>query len=276
MTMKMLFGLAVMMLMLTSSFASHAETETMLLEKIKLHHKPAGDIIPLVEPFLPENAMISGEGYKIILKTTVENMPQVKQLIADLDTPLQQLRISVSLDPTVLEQDVTKSAPPTETEINEKTEIPSASDSETTRIYKTKGQAATVGIQVIRVLQDAWSTIRTGKSIPVINRARNPDGTITESISYQQVNQGLRIHPHLTGDEVTLSVQPFYEAASQSGTGRQIYYKQEKQTKTGLGKWISIDTVSGNLIQPDATKAQQHPSISTTTSLIYLKIDVEQ
>jgi len=273
MTMKMLFGLTVMMLVLTSSFASHAETETMLLEKIKLQHKPAGDIIPLIEPFLPENAMISGEGYIIILKTTAESMPQVKQLIADLDTPLQQLRISVSLDPTVLEQDVTKSA--TETGINENTEIPSASDAETTRIYKTKGQSATIGIQVIRVLQDAWSTIRTGQSIPVINRARNPDGTITESISYQQVNQGLRIHPHLTGDEVTLSVQPFYEAASQSGTGRQLYYKQEMQTKIGLGKWISIDTVSGNLIQPDATKAQQYPATSTTTSLIYLKIDVE-
>jgi len=272
--MKMLINLVVMLLVLASSFASHAQAEAMLLEKIKLQHKPAGDIIPLIEPFLPENAVISGEGYKIILKTTAENMPQVKQLIADLDAPLQQLRISVSLDPAVLQQETTKSASPAEIPGNDKTGPPSLSQSDTTRIYKTKGREASAGIQVIQVLQDRWSMIRTGQAIPVMNRVRNPDGTITESISYQQVNQGLRILPHLSGEEVTLSVQPFYEAANQSGTGRQLYYKQEKQTKTRLGSWISIDAGSGNLIQSDNNRAQQNTTAPTSTSSIYLKVDI--
>jgi len=138
--MKMLINLVVMLLVLASSFASHAQAEAMLLEKIKLQHKPAGDIIPLIEPFLPENAVISGEGYKIILKTTAENMPQVKQLIADLDTPLQQLRISVSLDPAVLQQETTKSASPAEIPGNDKTGPPSISQSDTTRSYNTKAE----------------------------------------------------------------------------------------------------------------------------------------
>ncbi len=273
--MRMSFGLVVILLMLISSFASYAEEESLLLEKIKLQHKPAGDIIPLVEPFLPENAVISGEGYKIILTTTEENMPQIKQLITDLDTPLQQLRISVSLNPEVLTQNNTATVPPPGIEVEDKPETPAISQGNTTRLYATAGQKTTAGIQIIQVLQDRWSHIRTGQSIPVIHRVRNPDGTITESISYQQVNQGLRIRPHLAGDGVLLSVQPFYEAANQSGTGQQLYYKQEKQTTTQLGHWISIDTVTGSLIQAD-NKALQSPAISPTTALIYLKVELEQ
>jgi len=271
--MKMLFGLVVTLLMMTGGFTSHAETQTMQLEEIKLQHKPVDDIIPLVEPFLPENAVISGEGYKIILKTTAANMPQVKQLIADLDTPLQQLHISVSLDPAVLTQDVTKSAPSTGSEAHEKLKASTTSPADTSGIYKTKGRETTAGIQVIQVLQDRWSIIRTGQAIPVVTRVRNPDGTITESISYQQVNQGLRIHPHLGGDEVVLGVQPFYEAASQSGTGQQLYYGKQKQAKARLGNWISIDTATGSLL-PSGSQPQPDPSTSATTSLIYLKIDV--
>ena len=116
--------------------------------------------------------------------------------------------------------------------------------------------------------------IRTGQSIPVMNRIRNPDGTITESISYQHVNQGLRIRPHLSGKEVVLSMQPFYEAASQSGTGRQLYYKQEKQTKTHLGTWISVDTTTGNQLQPADNKAQQNLPAARATALIYMRVDV--
>ena len=272
--MKMLVNFVVILLLLTGGFAFQVQAETMLLEDIELQHKPAGDIIPLIEPLLPENAVITGEGYKIILKTTAENLPQVKQLIAELDTPRQQLQIAVSLDPAVLQQQTSLPTLTTNIPGKDKTSPAPISQTETTQIYKTQGQQAAAGLQVIQVLQDRWTMIRTGQSIPVMNRIRNPDGTITESISYQQVNQGLRIRPHLSGKVVELSVQPFYEAASQSGTGRQLYYKQEKQTKTHLGTWISVDTTTGNQLQPADNKAQQNLPAARATALIYMRVDV--
>jgi hypothetical protein len=274
--MKMFINFVVIVLLLTGGSAFQAQAETMQLETIKLQHKPAEDIIPLIEPLLPKNAVISGEGYKIILKTTAENLPQVKQLIAELDIPLRQLQIAVSLDPVVLQQHTTLPAYSTDITGKEKTSPAPTAQSDAIQIYKTQGQQATTGLQVIQVLQDRWTMIRTGQSIPVMNRVRNPDGTITESISYQQVNQGLRIRPHLAGKEVVLGVQPFYEAASQSDTGRQLYYKQERQTKTRLGTWISIDTTTGNPIQAVNNKAQQNPTAPGASSLIYIRVDVAQ
>lgn len=272
--MKILINFVVILLLVANGFAFQARAETMQLETIKLQHKPAENIIPLIEPFLPENAAISGEGYEIILKTTTDNLPQVKQLIAELDIPLQQLQIAVSLDPAVLQQAIIPPAFTTDRPGKDKTSPTPIAHSDTTQIYKTQGQQTAAGLQVIQVLQDRWSMIRTGQSTPVINRVRNPDGTITESISYQQVNQGLRIRPHLSGKEVVLNVQPFYEAANQNGTGRQLYYKQEKQTKTHLGTWISIDTTTGSAIQPANNKTQQNPIPPGSTSLIYMRVDV--
>lgn len=272
--MKILSAITLFLLMVTSNVTGLAQTDVMLLEKIKLQHKPAGDIIPLVEPFLPENAVIKGEGYKIIIKTSAENMPQAKQLIANLDTPLQQLQLSVSLNSAVLQQTTTKPDPSKKLPGTDNPNKPAIPQTDTTQIYNTKGHEVAAGVQVIQVLQDRWSMIRTGQSFPVMKRVRNPDGTITESISYQQVNQGLRIRPQLAGEEVTLSIQPFYEAASQYGTGQQLYYKQEMQTKTRLGKWISIDTTTGSPMRPESNQTQQIPGTSPATSLIYLKVDV--
>lgn len=272
--MKRFLKLILSMMYLLCSMHTFAQTDTMLQETIRLEHKPAADIIPLVEPFLVENAVISGEGYKIIVQTSAENLPQIKQLISDLDIPLQQLQIFVSLNPAALQ----KNSPPPDSNSDADEQQPAASaplsSSATTQTYRTRGQQIADDVQVIQVLQDRWSLIRTGQAVPVIQRSRNPDGTITESVSYQQVNQGLRIRPHLAGEQVILTIQPFYEAANQTGTGQQLYYKPEKQTETRLGTWISIDTTSGSRFRPAGANKIQSSTSTLSTSLIYLKVDV--
>lgn len=271
--MRQSFKFVTLLFVLTVSTAVLAQTDSIQQETIRLEHKPAIDIIPLVSPLLPENSEINGEGYKIILKTTAESMPQIKQLIADLDIPLQQLQISVSLNSPVLQQGATTS--PTDTPTDQKTPNQSAiTVSESTQFYPTRGQQMANGIQIIKVLTNRWSMIRTGQAIPIIERKRNPDGTITESVHYQQVNQGLRIRPQLTGEEIILSIQPFYEAASQTGKGQQLYYKSEKHTKTHLGNWISIDTTTGNHVKISNDQGQRHQTSAAAKSLIYLKVDI--
>jgi hypothetical protein len=272
--MKLFFRLLVVLLSLASGATALAQTETLLQETVKLEHKPAGDIIPLIKPLLPEHAVIRGEGYKMMLKTTAENMPQVKQLIADLDKPLQQLQISVALSPVVLQQETTVPSSTTTSPNQQSTTTPAITTSGTTRIYKTRGQHVTGEIQVVQMLQDRWSMIRTGQAIPVTKRTRNADGTVTESISYQQINQGLRIRPQLLGEEVILSIQPFYEAASESGSGQEIYYKSQQQTKAWLGTWISIDATTGRRAELDDNTSPQSSTSPSTTSLIYLKVDI--
>jgi len=267
------------LLLVALSASPIVQAEPLQLERIELQSIPAQDVIPLIKPFLAENAAISAEGYTITLQTTPENMRQVKKLIRDLDVPAKQLHISVSLDPWVILQSQikNKSQRAAQSEMtageNESVANPTA-DADTTVVYKTTGREVMPGIQVIKVLQNRWSMIRTGQSIPVTQRIRNPDGTITESISYQQVNQGLRIKPHLTEQQVTLYVQPFYEADNQTEPGKKLYYKAQKVANTRLGRWFGLETTSGVPMPADINWIKQNQVATNPIPLIYLKVDL--
>ena len=277
--MKTLSILRLCLLLVAFGLSAISMAETMQLEKIELQHIPARDVIPLIKPFLAENAVISAKGYTIIVKTTAENMPQVKALIHDLDIPTKQLQITVSLDPRVILQSQIENTSQQTPQANKTTaENKSATspeaDADTTVIYKTTGREVDPGIQIIKVLQNRWSMVRTGQSIPIKKRTRNPDGTITESLSYQQINQGLRIKPHLEGQQVTLNVQPFYEADNQTGPGEKLYYKQEKIATAMLGKWFGIEVTSGVPIPVDIKWIKQNQIAANPIPLIYLKVDM--
>ena len=244
--MKALCILRLCLLLFAFSLSVTAHAENMQHEIIELQHMQSQEVIPLIRPFLVENGTISAEGRTVILETTAENMQQVKILIHELDIPTKQLQISVSLDPGVmLQSPAANEAQTAQQDDNTTNDIKPSVAPDSSLIYKTIGREVSPGIQIIKVLQDRWSMIRTGQSIPVTNRIRNPDGTITESISYQQLNQGLRIKPHLTGQAVTLYVQPFYEADNPTGAGRKLYYKQEKVTNAMLGSWFGLEATSG-------------------------------
>ena len=274
--MKTLSILRLCLLLVAFGLSAISTAETMQLEKIELQHIPARDVIPLIKPFLAEKAVISAKGYTIIVKTTAENMPQVKALIHDLDIPTKQLQITVSLDPGVILQNPVANKPQ-QAQPHDKTSGKSkgpTAGSETTLLYKTKGHEVSPGTQFIKVLQNRWSMIRTGQSIPVMKRTRNPDGTITESISYQQINQGLRIKPHLADQQVTLYVQPFYEADNPTKSGKKLYYKQEKVATAMLGKWFGLEATSGVPIPVDSNWIQQNQFAANPIPLIFLKVDI--
>lgn len=277
--MKTLSLLRLYLLFVAFGLSGISQAETMQLEKIELQSVPAHDIIPLIEPFLTENAAITAEGYTIILKTSAENMRQVKELIRDLDLPTKQLQVTVSLDPGVILQTPAANKPQQALSAD-KTSGESISatgptaDSDATLLYKTKGHEVSPGTQIIKVLQNRWSMIRTGQSLPVMKRYRNPDGTITESVSYQQINQGLRIKPHLEGQQVTLYVQPFYEADDPTGSGKKIYYRQEKIANTRLGSWFGLEASSGVSIPVNIDWIQRNQLATNPIPLIYLKVDM--
>ena len=67
------------------------------LDIINLQNRTAEEVIPLVEPFLIPEASITARDYKLIIKSTPENLEEIRKLVAELDTQLRQLVITVSI-----------------------------------------------------------------------------------------------------------------------------------------------------------------------------------
>jgi hypothetical protein len=65
------------------------------IETIQLNHRLASEILPEVQTFLPKQATARAFNDFIILQADSKTIKQIKQLINQLDTPIQRLKISV-------------------------------------------------------------------------------------------------------------------------------------------------------------------------------------
>ena len=65
------------------------------MSTIQLQNRPAEEVIPIVKPMLEAGDAISGQGFKIFLRSSPETAARVRDMIDALDTPLRTLQVSV-------------------------------------------------------------------------------------------------------------------------------------------------------------------------------------
>ena len=199
----------------------------MIIETIKLLHRPADEVIPIVKPMLAPGASITGTGYKLIIKSTPENISQVQAVLEEIDINQNLLKVTVSMGNPIGGGNRTAG----EAGTDKKTKIDA-------RVYQTERKNDDSTMQVMSVAEGYWARIAMGQSIPIAARTRNPDGTVTESITYQQIMTGYQVMPRTHDDKVTLTIRPISQSADSSGT---IETNELETTITGkLGEWLFL------------------------------------
>ncbi|HEB67623.1 MAG TPA: hypothetical protein ENI93_06730 [Gammaproteobacteria bacterium] len=240
------FVIPLVLYLLAGGVAMSAEALT--VQTVRLSHQPAENILPLVRGVLPPGAAVEGQGDTIVIRARKADLPALAELVAELDTPLHQFEILVSLDPAVLQSNLPKPppAPEADTAYEDRIRITKSGEPRSSvKTYRTRGRKLAPQTYAVRVLEGKWATIKTGKSIPVGSRRVNPDGTVTESIEYRQLDSGLRIRPRLVGGKVVLDIQPFDETESRSGGGRLQQHMASTTVSVAPGEWIALGAVSG-------------------------------
>ncbi len=220
----------------------------MHLETFKLRNRPAVDLLPLVKPFLNPGATINGQGYKLFVKSTGTNLDQIRQIIAELDVALKRLRISISTDARSFDAQE-KQQLEAHPEAIQRSDSPNVQKiiirkgpqhRVTTRVYSTAQRRLQPTAQHVQLLEGQWASISTGRAIPVADRQRNADGTVTETIRYHKLNSGFKVCAHLNGDKVYLTLRPRYEQLSRQGGGNIVTQNIETSLTVNLGQWTEI------------------------------------
>ena len=222
--------------------------EPLAVQSVRLTHQPAENILPLMRGVLMPDAAIEGKGDTIVIRARKSDLPALVERVAALDTPLHQFEILVSVDPAVLKENLPRlpPSPEAETGYEERIRITRPGEPRTSiKTYRTHGRKLAPGTYTLRVLEDKWATIKTGKTIPVANRRLNPDGTVTETIEYRQLNRGLRLKPQLVGGKIILAIQPFDESESRSGGGQLQHHMASTTVAVTPGEWVALGAVSG-------------------------------
>lgn len=264
------------------SCAVHANSIT----TIQLMNRPAEEVIPIIKPMLGAGDVITGQGFKLFLRSSAQTLEDVRNMIEALDVAAKILQISVY-------QGSEKSLEALEVSGNIQIENDNASISIGTRNSSSAGNIDyssgnnSGGISAnstrlsqqnspvhrLRVAEGSEGFIQTGKQIAYFTGAgwRRP---ASATVEYRDVTTGFYVLPRIRGENVTLQVSPFKNALSKAHDGS-INTQQANTTISGpLGEWLEIGGTSEQFNYSQSGIASRSSSRGSSEEKIWIKANL--
>jgi type II secretory pathway component GspD/PulD (secretin) len=221
------------------------------LEIIELKGRTVEEMIPIVEPLLPPYGSVSGMNNQLILRTSPENLAEIKKLLAKVDHPPRQLIIRVRQGAAA-----TGSSYGSDVGINADLgkdirvtagENP-PDDGVRYRIHSTNTRNKMDSNQHVRTLEGRPVFITTGRSVPITEATTTIAGNVVhqqQTTRYKDVTTGFYATPRLQGDRVILAISSHME---REGHEHRSYDIQRTNTTVSgnLGEWISVGGTSNS------------------------------
>ncbi len=246
---------ALLTALLVAAGACAQAQEEMVMEVIPLRHALVSDVVPVLEPLVTPGGTVTGMNNQLIIKSTPGNIEQLKGVLASIDRPPRQLRITVR-------QDVADSLEARQDAISAtgragdvRARLPDAGRGGATvgigtedasvqyRTYSTRGSSDSYNSHFVTALEGQPAWIQTGESLPVPTRDVyvGPGGTsVQDSIQYQDANRGFYVVPRVSGSQVTLDIAPQLDRFDQRGEYTIDRQQAQAQVSGRLGEWIRV------------------------------------
>ncbi len=235
-------------LLLAALLACAAPRAAEQTEVIELRARTAEEMVPLLRPLLAPGGALTGRGTQLIVRTTPENLAELRRVLAQLDRAPRQLLITV-LQGEAAREALREAEASASIGVGERGRVvlgepaPGAGDGVQLRLRSTESSREAEDAQRVRVLEGNAALIRVGQSVPVgsVSVTRGPHGReVTKSIDYRDLDSGFVVVPRIAGERVTLEIRAQRQSASPGGGGR--FETAEVQTTVSgrLGEWIEL------------------------------------
>jgi hypothetical protein len=276
---KHIFPILLAIWMLAPWPPAHAD---MPLEVIQLQHRPAADLLPILRPMLVEGASMTGTGFQLIVRTTPENLAELRGILATLDSAPKQLLVTVKqvADRSELGSDVSIGA---NVHIGEHGRVilpgggVTGRDNVTLRARGTAARGDDADTQSVRVLEGGDAYIQIGQSVPVLERTEHYNGYSSytqDNIAYKDVTRGFYVRPQLNGDTVTVEINPHRDRLSTTQGGA-IDTQSMHTTVTGrLGEWLEIGGIDSESSSEDSGIVYRTGSREEDRRRVFMRVEV--
>jgi type II secretory pathway component GspD/PulD (secretin) len=245
-----------------------------VVEIIPVNNRPASEIQPLLMPLLENTDQIVANGDSLIVKTTSERLQTITNLIRKLDSPLNNLLISViqSRDTTAAQLNAGIGF-----DINIHPQNPADSRGRVSGYYnQSQGQNNRQNTQTIRTMDGVPAHIKVGNVVPITNYQ-----TYRDSYGYPYENRstllveattGFEVTPRLVGQQVMLDVSPWSDNINAQGQ----FQTQEANTsiRANLGEWVDIGGVDESGQSSGNTPFGYNRQAGQNTLHILVKVDL--
>jgi len=241
--------------------------EELSLQVFSLKHRTSEEILPVLQPLVSAGGTVTGMNDQIIVRTTPENLIQIKEVLTRIDKRPQRLRIAVRQASNAVDTGLDQGVSGTY-----RSDGTSRGDF---RVYGTEGYADDSQTHFLQVIEGRPAFIQTGKSVPLPGHVVTfpGSGVLEGSIEYHDVVSGFDVIPTLNGDNVTLAISPRHSQMDPSGGG--VIDRQTAETMvTGkLGEWLELGGATQNIDQDAHANLYQTRRYGSQQYHIWVKVD---
>ena len=253
---------------------------------IQLRNRPAEEVIPVISPMLGPGDVITGQGYKIFLRSSPQTLEDVRQMVEAIDVAATMLLISVAQGS---ERDFAATSISGELTVqsgNSSIGVGSQAGDAAGSIDYSRGNAS-IGVEAgssrsqrsskpvhrLRVAEGTEGFIETGEQIPYFSGVSGSAAATTE---FKSVTTGFYVLPRIHGRQVTLQVSPFKNSLDGDRSGT-IDTQQARTTVTGaLGEWLQIGGVSEQYQSSQTGIASRSSASGNSEDSIWIKAELLQ
>jgi len=264
------------------------------IETLQLKNRPAEEIIPIIKPMLGTADSVTGQGFQIFVRTTPQNLEQIKQMVNKLDIAAKLLQISVfqgndrdlralSMEGSVQYQDSNANVNIGSTGNTSRggdVHLSTRGGSATSHTLSTRGRLSDNPIHTLRVTEGTQGYIETGESIPYFSAGggwfSGRRGFIGGDVVYKDVTTGFYVLPRIHGEQVILDVSPFKQSQSKTRGGDINTQSASTQITGKIGQWLAIGGTTEQVQRSSSSIGTSHSTQSRNNESIWIKADMVQ
>lgn len=233
------------LLLLLSLFSIPSSANETVMEVLPLFNRSAIELQAIITPLLDNSEQIIANRSNLIIKATPARQEEIRKLLKQLDTRLNNLSITVLQSRTKTAQKLNASA-------NIRLGIVSNQPSNVSgkisgRFAQTEGFKHSDSTQIINTLEGKTAYIQTGKIFPVqltdIYESGSGYPVISSNTQYIEATTGFLVTPRLTGKQVTLEIEPWSDKINSRNSTVETQ-SGHTTIRVDLGVWVEIGSIN--------------------------------
>ena len=223
------------------------------IDVIPIFNRPASDIPALLSPMLEDTDRVIADGSNLLVKTRPERLGEIIMLINKLDTPLNNLIITVIQSRHTTAEELNATA---RVNLNlQRNGRLKSSGRISGNYYQTEDKSSDESTQTIRTLEGNPAHITVGKTYPIQNVQIYNSGfgypTVSTSTEFIDATTGFAVTPRLVEknpglgeQQVILDVSPWSDNLNRQG---ELETRNAQSTiKVNLGEWVELGASNEN------------------------------
>jgi len=259
-----------------------AQAQQAVLEVIELNYRNADQVIPILKPLLAPGGTISGMQSRIIVRTTPQNLAELRKVLDVVDAMPRKLTISVrqqsnasgteseaEISGSVSNERARVTVPGTGSNQGGTVVIRRGDDKVRGRVSQSQSASSDSGVQTLQVLEGNEAFIQVGQSVPV--RSQSAQGS--ETVQYRDAGTGFYVRPRVSSNQVTLSISTRRDSVADPNTGAINVQRVDTVVSGRLGEWLELGGIAQESVQRDIGTAYRRSVSGLDDRRVFLKVE---